>query len=55
MLFADDTNVFLSGKNVNNLIESMNTELEKIVERLRANKLSLNVKKNALLGISLKN
>ena len=45
VLFADDTNVFLTGKNFNNLIESMNVELEKIMKWLHANKLSLNVNK----------
>ena len=30
LLFADDTNVFVTGKNISNLMESMNTELQKI-------------------------
>ena len=49
ILFADDTNAFLTGKNVNNLITTMNEELEKIMVWLYANKLSLNVKKTHYL------
>ena len=45
LLFADDSNLFLSGKDPNALIRSMNIEMIKIVEWLRLNKLSLNLKK----------
>ena len=45
MLFAGDTNVFLSGNNVDELIRIMNNELTKIVDWLDCNKLSLNVSK----------
>lgn len=45
ILFADDTNLFLSGKNVNNLLNAMNTELEKISDWINCNKLSLNIGK----------
>ena len=45
MLFADDSNMFLSGKNPDVLINTMNTEIEKILEWLNINKLTLNVKK----------
>ena len=45
LLFADDTNVFASGKDVRQLIAIMNNDLTKIVEWLNVNKLSLNVKK----------
>ena len=51
LLFADDTNVFTSGKDVTQLlaiIMIMNKELTKIVEWVNVNKLSLNVKKNSL-------
>ena len=37
-----DTNVFLSGNNVDELIKIMNIELTKIVDWLDCNKLSLN-------------
>ena len=49
ILFADDTNAFLTGSNVNNLIISMNNELKKIMSWLYANKLSLNVSKTHFL------
>ena len=45
ILFADDTNVFLSGNNADELIKIMNIELIKIVDWLDCNKLSLNVSK----------
>ena len=45
LLFADDSNMFLSGENPDHLVDSMNTELVKITEWLNINKLSLNVKK----------
>jgi hypothetical protein len=44
-MFADDTNVFLTGKNVRHLETIMNNELELLSEWLRSNKLSLNVNK----------
>lgn len=45
ILFADDTNVFITGKNIPNMISSMNKELIKLSEWMNVNKLSLNVKK----------
>ena len=45
ILFADDTNVLLSGNNADELIKSMNIELTKYVDWLDCNKLSLNVTK----------
>ena len=45
LLFADDSNMFTSGKQVDTLIETMNSELEKVIEWLNVNKLSLNLKK----------
>jgi hypothetical protein len=44
-MFADDTNLFLSDKNINNLLSNMNIELAKVTTWFKANKLSLNVKK----------
>ena len=43
------TNMFLSGKNPNVLIDTMNTEIEKVLEWLVINKLTLNVKKTAYM------
>ena len=45
ILYADDTNIFLQGKCLNTLIEKINLELQKIVEWLKCNKLSLNFDK----------
>ena len=45
ILFADDTNSLASGKNLDQLVHTVNNELEKIVTWLAANKLSLNIKK----------
>ena len=44
-MFADDTNVFLSGQNLAELETAMNIELKCMYEWLCANKLSLNVQK----------
>ena len=44
-MFADDTNLFITGKNVNDLIDTMNNEINKITEWLNDNKLSQNVEK----------
>lgn len=45
ILFADDTNIFLSGKSLEEVLNVMNGELKKVVDWLNANKLSLNVNK----------
>lgn len=45
IMYADDTNVFISGKNLKDLEIVMNRELAFLSEWLRANKLSLNVSK----------
>ena len=45
IMFADDTNLFLSAKNLKNLFMKMNDEIDKINEWLAANKLSLNITK----------
>ena len=45
LLFADDSNMFISGKNPDDLVIKMNTEIVKVVDWLKINKLSLNLKK----------
>ena len=45
ILFADDTNVFIAGKNLKNIVSKMNNGLVEIVDWLKANRLSLNVNK----------
>ena len=45
IMFADDSNLFTSGKNLQKLFFEMNAELEHISTWFKANKLSLNVNK----------
>jgi hypothetical protein len=45
ILFADDTNVFLKGRSLQEIISIFNNELNKLVNWLNANKLSLNITK----------
>ena len=45
IIFADDTNAFLSNKDADCLANILNTELNKLSIWLRANKLSLNLEK----------
>ena len=43
ILFADDTNIFITGKCIDEMCTKMNDELDKIQSWLNCNKLSLNV------------
>ena len=54
LLFADDTNLFVQGKSLNQLINIMNEELKNIVEWLNINRLSLNINKTNFMVFSLK-
>ena len=45
VLFADDTNVFLNGKDIHIIINTMQLELSKLYNWLLANKLTLNISK----------
>ena len=45
LMFADNTSALKSGKNLNNLINEVNTELNKIAIWFRVNKLAVNVSK----------
>ena len=45
LLFADDSNMFLSGKDPDDLIRTMNEEMVKVVDWLQINRLSLNLNK----------
>ena len=45
VVFADDTNLFLSHKNIDTHFAIMNVELEKVSTWFKSNKLSLNVDK----------
>ena len=48
VMFADDSNLFLSNSNLTDLITKINEELSKISMWLKLNKLSLNIKKTHL-------
>ena len=48
ILFADDTNVFVSHKDKDCLTNILNAELNKLSIWFRANRLSLNLKKNQI-------
>ena len=54
VLFADDTNIFLSHPNLYTLVNTLNIELTKVTNWFRANKLSLNVKKTNYIHFSNK-
>ena len=45
VMFTDDTNLFLSHKNIDTLFAIMNVELENVSTWYKSNKLSLNVDK----------
>ena len=49
VLFADDTNVFMSSPNFLSLVQSFNTELALLSDWFKANKLSLNLLKTTYL------
>ena len=49
VLFADDTNVFLNGKNMNMLNDTIQQELSRLYVWLLANKLSLNLSKTPFM------
>jgi len=49
LVFADDTNIFVSGPNINELCRGVNVELTKLSRWFKLNKLSLNIKRPILL------
>ena len=52
LLFADDTSIYLSGKNMTSLYQTVNSELESINEWMSANYLILNVNKTKCMLFS---
>ena len=46
ILFADDTNLFCSGKNIQELESTVNAELARVQEWLTLNQLTLNMRKS---------
>lgn len=53
-LFADDTNLFLTDRNINNLQTNTNLQLTKIYQWMQANQLSVNFKKTKFMLIGPK-
>ena len=49
ILFADDTNMFYSGKYLNTVFDILNIESAKLSNWFKVNKLSLNVKKTTYI------
>ena len=45
ILFADDTNIFATGYNLNDIISQINKEIDNVYAWVKANKLSLNIDK----------
>ena len=54
ILFADDTNIFVNGKCLTQMVSVLNNELVKLVTWLNVNKLSLNVSKTHYIIFSSK-
>ena len=50
IMFADDTNLFVSGRSVIEITQEINKELSVVAEWFQANLLSLNVKKNIIFN-----
>ena len=44
-MFADDTNLFISDSNIENICQTMNEELRKVANWFKTNKFSLNISK----------
>ena len=55
VLFADDTNMFITGKDMNVLCRQLKEDLRNLQEWLQCNKLSLNVLKTHYMVFTLKN
>ena len=54
ILYADDTNIFITGTNINELIFTLNQELKHLVKWLEANKLFFNTDETHFMIFSLK-
>ena len=55
ILFADDTNMFMTGKDIYDMCHKLNEDLTKIQEWLCCNKLSLNLSKNCNMVFTPRN
>jgi hypothetical protein len=55
MMYADDTNIFFSGSNINETTNTFNTDLASLTQYLKCNRLSLNISKTHSMLFSLNN
>jgi hypothetical protein len=55
IMFADDSNLFTSGSNLPDMINTINEQIPLLVDWLRANRLSLNIAKTHFMIFGLKN
>ena len=53
IMFADDTNLFLSGSKISEIERKLNNELSLLTEWFSANRLSLNIKKLHILYFAI--
>ena len=51
-MYADDTNIFIQGKDLQKMEHDLNIEIQKCSLWLKANKLSLNIKKTCTMTFS---
>ena len=51
VLFADGTNLFRGGNNINDIHDEISHDLDSMSEWLKSNKLSLNIKKKSFYCI----
>ncbi|ELT93265.1 hypothetical protein CAPTEDRAFT_211968 [Capitella teleta] len=54
-MYADDTNIFFSGSNINETTNTFNTDLASLTQYLKCNRLSLNISKTHSMLFSLNN
>ena len=52
VVFADDSNLVIKGKQLPELVQSLNTELDTLSDYFKANKLKLNVDKTKMVCFS---
>ena len=55
VLFADDSNFFIQGKNLSEMVSTLNNELVSLVYWINANKLSLNIEKTNFILFKQRN
>ena len=54
ILYADDSNLFITGKDIDALISTLNDEMPKFIQWLNVNKLCLNIDKTQYMVFSLR-